>query len=307
MKPQKDVNIIKDLTSEFGTNNHSLPEYIMLYDNFDHVDPIQSTLNKSSLKVEQMVLMLIISGEITLDVNGKTVTLKKQEFLYITPDSIVEYKSSSPNLKYLLYVMYPQILKEAFHDLGLDFNLLSMSHTFKHSHCDEAFFNYRKSIYAEFKEEMQHPDMQYKKLFARAYATIIIINNINLLNLGLTLQGNKVSRQMNVFRSFINLLNQYSDTNREVQFYAEKLDITPKYLSAVAIEYSGKNASCWIDEYVITKAKTLLREQQLNIKAVSERLNFPSQSFFGRYFKRVTGMSPKQFVHMRNKDLSSAD
>ena len=93
-----------------------------------------------------------------------------------------------------------------------------------------------------------------------------------------------MSKQVNIYNKFLNLLNEYSATNREVQFYAEKLGITPKYLSAVTIEYSGKNASSWIDEYVITKAKNLLREQSYNIKDVSEHLNFPSQSFFGRYF-----------------------
>ncbi len=303
MKPQKDINIIKDLISEFGTNNYSIPEYVLLYDNYGDIDPIRGTLNQPPCKVEQMVLILITQGEITLNVNSETVTLQKKTFIYITPDSIVQYKASSSDFKYILYVMYPPILKDAFYDLGLDFNLLALSHTFKYSQCDDEAFKYRIDIYNELKEELlQAADMNFKKLFARAYVNIIIINNINLLNLNVIAQGNKISRQMNVYRKFLELLNQYSDMYREVQFYAAKLDITPKYLSAVTIEYSNKNASGWIDEYVITKAKTLLREQQYNIKDVSEMLNFPSQSFFGRYFKRVTGMSPKQFVQNRKNN-----
>ncbi len=298
MKPHKDINIVKDLVSEFGTNDHSIPQYVLLYDNFENnIDPIKSTLNKPACKVEQMVLLLVTQGEMHLIVNGESAILQKQEFIYITPDSIVEYKAASNDLKYLGYVMYPQILKDALNDLGLDFNLLNMSHTFKYAKCDEELFNYRISIYHEFKEELQRPDYKLKPLFARAYANIILINNINLLNLDLVVQGNKISRQMNVYKKFLDLLNEYSIKEREVQFYASKLDITPKYLSAVTLEYSGKNASSWIDEYVTTKAKTLLREQQQNIKTVSECLNFPSQSFFGRYFKRVTGMSPKQFIN----------
>ncbi len=299
MKPHKDITIIKDLVSEFGKNHYSLPEYVLLYDNFEYNDPISNVANKPACKLEQMVLMLITRGEMGLEVNGEAITLKKRDYIYITPDSIIRHTKSSPDLKYLLYVMYPQILKDALEDLGLNFNLLNMSHTCKYSQCDEDFFFYRKCIYDELKMEMQRPDYQYKKLFARAYATIILVNNINLLNLEVVPQGNKISRQMNVYKKFIDLLNKYSHTNREVQFYAEKLDITPKYLSAVTIEYSGRNASSWIDEYVTTQAKSMLREQQMNIKEVSEELNFPSQSFFGRYFKRVTGMSPKQFVNNR--------
>ncbi len=302
MKPLKDVIISKDLIYEFGTNSHSIPEYILLYDNFEGVNPVSGTHNLS-IKIEQMVLMLITQGDITLNINGDTNTFQQRSCICITPDSIVEYKSSSSNLQYILYVMYPQLIKETLQDLGMNTNLLLMSHTMQYSLCDEEFFKYRMSIYKELKEELSLPNNKHKKLFARGYTNIILINNINLFNIEVETvpQGNKISRQRNVYTNFIDLLNRYSDTHREVQFYASKLDITPKYLSAVAIEYSGKNASCWIDEYVTTKAKTMLREQQYNIKTVSERLNFPSQSFFGRYFKRVTGMSPKQFIQSYKK------
>ncbi|MCI1640466.1 MAG: helix-turn-helix domain-containing protein, partial [Bacteroidales bacterium] len=58
---------------------------------------------------------------------------------------------------------------------------------------------------------------------------------------------------------------------------------------------TGKTAMKWIEEYTILNAKTLLRTTNLTVGQVSDELNFSSQSDFGKYFKRFTGISPKEF------------
>jgi AraC-like DNA-binding protein len=252
-------------------------------------------------KIEQTVIMLITEGEISIIANGEEATMRRKEFIVITNDSIVKFLKASSDFKFLLYILYPQIIKEAFADLGRNSNLLTMSHIFRHLQCDDETFNDNINLYTELKEELSRPQHSHQKLFARAYANILLINYINLFNLNSEYNIKKTSKQVNVYNRFHDLLSKHCTTNREVQFYAEKLGITPKYLSAVTIEYSDKNASSWIDEYVITRAKSLLRDHKLNIKSVSEQLNFPSQSFFGRYFKRITGLSPKHFINGSNE------
>lgn len=296
MKPQKELNIIKDIAKELDIKSHGISDYILLYDNSNITNPLEKLFRMSTFKVEQMILLLITDGHINMTINGEEHTLSKSHSVYISPDSIMSIQDFSANFKYQLYVMYPQILKETFEDLGINLDLTILSHTFSHSECDDQCFRYMTCIYNELKEELSLPAYKHQRLFARSYSNLIIINHLGLFNINTNKTGNRTSRQVNVYDKFINLLHEYCTSKREVQFYANKLGITPKYLSAVTIEYSGKNASSWIDEYVITKAKNLLREQQHNIKEVSEILNFPSQSFFGRYFKRVTGKSPKQFI-----------
>ena len=297
MKPQKKLNIISDLATELGINSFSIENYIMLYDNYDNENPLQKLYGKSPSKIEQMVFILITNGQITISANGEESTIQRKEYIVITPDSILDFKHASYDFKFQMFILYPELIKDTFSDLGINYNLMSLTHIFKHKTCDDDIFKYKTDIYRELKQELYRPKNKFQKLFARSITNLIFINNINFFSLYVTHNGKKMSKQINIYNKFLNLLNEYSTTNREVQFYAEKLGITPKYLSAVTIEYSGKNASCWIDEYVITKAKNLLREQKHNIKAVSQCLNFPSQSFFGRYFKRITGMSPKQFLN----------
>ncbi len=103
------------------------------------------------------------------------------------------------------------------------------------------------------------------------------------------------SRQDILFRKFLSLLATDITISREVQYYADKLCITPKYLTIVTRQISGNSAANWITRSVILNAKALLSTTQLTIQQVSNKLNFPNPSFFGQYFLRHTGMTPKEF------------
>lgn len=91
------------------------------------------------------------------------------------------------------------------------------------------------------------------------------------------------------------LLAQHHSTERNLSYYAEKIGITTNYLSKLVKEYSGKTAVEWINEYVILEAKTMIKHTQYTIQEIAYKLNFPSPSFFGKYFKRLTGISPKRY------------
>lgn len=103
------------------------------------------------------------------------------------------------------------------------------------------------------------------------------------------------NRAEEYFRQFMQLLGQHFKYERSVGFYARKLCVTPKYLTTLIKRVSGKSVSEWIDNYVILEAKTLLRFSDMSIQEVAYALNFPNQSFFGSYFRRLTGMSPSQY------------
>ena len=103
------------------------------------------------------------------------------------------------------------------------------------------------------------------------------------------------NRREEYFAKFITLLSENFKHERTVGFYAEQMCVTPKYLSLLIKDFSGKSAAEWIDSYVITEAKTLLRYSTMSIQEVAYELNFSSQSFFGKYFKHLTGMSPSEY------------
>lgn len=101
------------------------------------------------------------------------------------------------------------------------------------------------------------------------------------------------SRKEYIFERFYESLVESYQSERSVKFYADQLCLTPKHLSGVVKEVSGKTVGEWIDELVILEAKALLNSSSMNIQEIADRLNFANQSFFGKYFKHYTGMSLK--------------
>ena len=108
------------------------------------------------------------------------------------------------------------------------------------------------------------------------------------------------TRQSLLTEQFTKLVRENYRCERETAFYADKLDLTPKYLSQVIKSATGKSVSGWIEDFVMLEAKALLKSTNMTIQQISNELNFPSQSFFGKYFKRQTGMSPRMY---REDDL----
>lgn len=103
------------------------------------------------------------------------------------------------------------------------------------------------------------------------------------------------SRQEEVFRRFIALVNEHGKRERNVSFYAERLYLTSHYLSTVIRETSGQTVMQWINQAVILEAKVLLKHSDLLVFQISDALNFPNPSFFSKFFKRMTGMTPAEY------------
>lgn len=98
-----------------------------------------------------------------------------------------------------------------------------------------------------------------------------------------------------IVANFLELVQQHYREQRLIQFYANKLCITPKYLSKLVKEHTGRAAADWIEQHVILEARAMLQSSDMSIQQIATSLNFPNQSFFGKYFKRATGVSPKQY------------
>ena len=104
-----------------------------------------------------------------------------------------------------------------------------------------------------------------------------------------------ISRQEELFKRFIQLIHKHCLNQREVSFYTQKMFITPRYLSAITQAVAGETAKNIIDKHVILEIKVLLESTDLSIQEIANRLQFPDQSFFGRYFKKHTSISPQYY------------
>ena len=112
----------------------------------------------------------------------------------------------------------------------------------------------------------------------------------------LTSDNNQSSfRDKELFNQFLQLLGKQEQKRQKVSFYADQLNITPKYLSTVCKKVSDKNPMRWITESVMEDSYMLLKETDLSVKEISNRLGFPNSSFFGQYFREQAGITPIEY------------
>lgn len=94
---------------------------------------------------------------------------------------------------------------------------------------------------------------------------------------------------------FLDLVQRNFKRERFLEFYANELGITPKHLSRTVKAQTGYSAVGWIERFLILESKVLLKSTNMTVQQISDSLNFPTQSFFGKYFKKNVGVSPKTY------------
>lgn len=108
-------------------------------------------------------------------------------------------------------------------------------------------------------------------------------------------KSEKVGRKEELFIKFIHLIYDFCPEEREVGFYAEKLCITSRYLTSITQSITSRSPKFIIDKHAIQKIKIMLKSSNISVQEISYQLKFPDQSFFARYFKKHTGMSPREY------------
>lgn len=103
------------------------------------------------------------------------------------------------------------------------------------------------------------------------------------------------SRSQELFRQFKTLVSRHCERERNIPFYADLLHISPHHLSAVISQASGHSVMYWINRAAVLRAKVMLRSSDMLTYEISERLHFANPPAFNNFFKRETGLTPKEY------------
>lgn len=115
------------------------------------------------------------------------------------------------------------------------------------------------------------------------------------------------THERELFDSFIRLVNQSNGRQRHLEYYADRLHLTPRYLGTLIKQVSGVAAKEWINRATVMEVKVLLRHSTLQISQIADLLDFPIDSFFCKYFKRLTGITPREYRELRieNREMKN--
>ena len=109
------------------------------------------------------------------------------------------------------------------------------------------------------------------------------------------LQDMAKHRNQTIIDRFLYLVNNHAAKEHRLSFYASKMCLTERYLGTIIRQESGVTAKEWIDRAIILRIKVELKHTDKTILQISDDLNFPNASFFSKYFKRLTGMTPAEY------------
>ena len=247
-----------------------------------------------------------IKGEFEVEINLKKFTIRKDSMFIYTPGNIVRVTKIDPREKESVHFVVVAISEDLMSSTRFDFSkLYNESLRLLESPCVVINENER-GLYRKYFDliqevsKMRMPNM-------RESVTALISSIFYLMGAMWTDRltaakkngGDEMStRSKIVLEDFLLLVRDYHTKERSLSFYADKLYLTPKYLSKLIKSVSGKSAHEWIDSFVILEAKNLLKYSDMSIKSIVYELNFPNQTTFYRFFKTKTGMTPSEYRKM---------
>ena len=255
--------------------------------------PIITSTFQYPFKVDVTAAIICIKGKTEGVINLKPYTTNGACLITILPGQIMQYKSISDDFEGLFLIM-SQKFTDSLMPTAADRLPLHLSVRDNPAiPLDDEALQGMISYFEMLKRVIQVKDHPYRIEVARHLTLAFFYGAGAYLH---KLDDNKKrTHHETVVEKFLTLVQTHFKEQRGLEFYADKLCITSKHLSKVIKATSNKPANDWIDEHVALEAKALLKSTNMTVEQISDALNFPSQSFFGKYFKRVTGMSPRDY------------
>ena len=256
--------------------------------------PSQNPSAEYPVVLDGFTALIMMSGEATIAVDTRNFEVGRNMIVILSPHSVVKTLKCTANAS--AYVL--SFSKSFVDNIQIDISTsLPVYMRFGKNPClqvSQSDVDEIRQVFQLIKTMIQSDKEHYRNEIIRSLfvSAFYIITDLNQRSLN---TGYRQGRCEILFEEFMDLLGRYNRQERNVSFYARQMNITPKYLSAVVKEVSGKTAARWIDESVILEAKTLLKYSGLSIQEIAYQLNFSTQSFFGKYFKQHTGISPSRF------------
>ena len=289
----KKKNNIKDTTLEEARkwgNSEYLDDGLVLTDRI-----ADAPIPKEPTRMNFILMALCKHGKAQYSIDTREQTVKPGDLLFISERHIVDNYMASPDFECLcimvsteFYHGFIQNVKNVSSLLLFSMNNPVVSLTPREI---QVYSNYYQTI----REKMSDRGHHYRTNLVKALLLAMFYDMSNVIWRVEQQESKSQTRADVIFANFIRLLEQHFRQERRVSWYAEQLCITPKYLSEIVKQVSKRTPNEWIDKYVILEIRVLLKNSTKSIKEIAEELQFPNQSFLGKYFKEHIGVSPSQY------------
>lgn len=254
--------------------------------------PVDTDFNHPYI-VNDIAFSICIQGRGRLKINLKEYVIEKNTVITISPNTIIELLERSDDflMEYLVFSV------DFLGDVGIiaSSDLPAKIDAEPCLHVSEEETQSLLEIHAIIVKQYNRINHVYREELAKTLLTVLLLEVASIYKVPREREAKLLNRKEELFNSFIQLLIKHHTQERSVTFYADKLCLTPKYMAQIIKKVSGVSALEWINRMTILSIKAMLKSSNQTVLQISEDMNFPNPSFFGRYFKEHTGMTPVQY------------
>ena len=290
MRQELDNHIVKLADLNNLIKKDSFDNDVFIFDDITNV-----SVDDTPIRIEMPVFAVCIEGEARVELNLKEYHVDANSLITLMPEHILHGYSHSTDFKGIFIAVGNQCVDELLPDIHTALPVIMSFRTSPVIKLTDDETSVFKQMHA-FLWMMIRSDVGiYKKKVVNSLLQSLLYVALSVYKTRYKYTEMKRSRNEEIFFNFVTLLEQEFKEQRTVQYYADKLCITPKHLSTVVKMVSAKTAGEWIDGYVVLAAKVMLRSSSRTIQEISVELNFPNQSFFGKFFKKHVGIPPREY------------
>ena len=249
-------------------------------------------------------LVLCNSGECELELDYIRYRLKKDAILTIFPFDIVTMYNATDDFNCSVLVLPSGTFAPIMHDI--DFVQMDYMRRNPVQYYGEGHLSFVRQVFTLLKEAYGELDYGFfEKVAVRMVASLHYIHQNYISKSGAGSNSDRVylSRKKELFRSFVKGLIDSRCISREVLYYANEIGISSGYLNEICNEVSGHSAKEIIDSATVARLKYELTYTSKSIQELSDEYNFPSQSYFCRYYRRLAGVTPSEYRKERSKSI----
>lgn len=231
-------------------------------------------------------------GQFLLD--GKEQSIGKNDICFWLPGAAVDKVLFSPEFNAVFLLVSFDMMSKNNPDIGWGIKAYMFSKENPVIRLEQDVAEKCKHNFLLLKEKFADESHRFRMEIVHLQLKMLVMEMWNVFADKME-QNMKNNDKAALFQRFLQLVEMYCMEHREVEYYAGKLFITPKYLSEICKKSSNKPASDWIRNYATTRLILLLRNDNLTFTQIADSMNFSSQSFFSRYVKKVLGVSPGEY------------
>lgn len=259
------------------------------------IDDLRNFSKLQAIKLDFLLIIVIKSGRLAMRANREEAIATSNDIIICQPNTIMNDCLFSFDFSAKAVCLSSQIARSMLH-IG---DVVDISFYLKNRpiiHIDGSSMSTFEKYHALLSEQLVKEDSKYKKQIVCSLVNSFLFCLLSIIE-QVTPQREflHMSRGSLLFKQFIDLLTSIEVKPRRVDFYSKKLCVSSKYLSEVCKVNSGKTATEWIVEYTVEDINRLLSHSDLSVKEISNYLDFPNLSFFGKFVKAHLGCSPSQF------------